>query len=56
MLNKIEDLIYYNNSITKLLPYIVGKKKIIEDVQISEPMSINTKEGLDINDVCTEIN
>jgi len=27
-------------SITKLLPYIVGKKKTIEDVQNSEPKSI----------------
>ena len=40
MINKIEDLIDYTNSITKLLPYIVGKKKTIEDVQISEPISI----------------
>ncbi len=40
MLNKIEDPIDYINSITKLLPYIVGKKKTIEDVQISEPISI----------------
>ena len=40
MINKIEDPIDYINSITKLLPYIVGKKKTIEDVQISEPISI----------------
>ena len=36
MLNKIKDLINYINSITKLLPYIVGKKKTIEDVQINQ--------------------
>jgi hypothetical protein len=40
MLDKIEDPIDYINAITKLLPYIVGKKKTIEDVQISEPISI----------------
>ena len=40
MLRKIEDPIEYINAITKLLPYIVGKKKTIEDVQISEPISI----------------
>ena len=36
MLNKIKDPIDYINSITKLLPYIVGKKKTIEDVQINQ--------------------
>ena len=40
ILNKIKGPIDYINSITKLLPYIVGKKKTIEDVQISEPISI----------------
>ena len=40
MLKKIEYIIDYNNSITKILPYIVVKKKTIADVQISEPISI----------------
>ena len=40
MLNKIKDPNDYINSITKLLPYIVGKKKTIEDIKISEPISI----------------
>ena len=33
MLNKIEDPIDYINAITKLLPYFIGKKKSIKDVQ-----------------------
>ena len=40
MLNQIDNPIDYINAITKLLPYIVGKKKTIEDVQFSEPISI----------------
>jgi len=32
MLNKIEDPIEYINAITKLLPYAIGKKKMIDDV------------------------
>ena len=40
MLNKIEYPNDYNNSITKLLPYIFGKKKTIANVQISESISI----------------
>ena len=40
MLNKIEDPIDYINAITKLLPYAIGKKKTIEDVQETEPISI----------------
>jgi hypothetical protein len=41
MLNKIEDPIEYINAITKLLPYAIGKKKTIEDVQEIEPISVN---------------
>ena len=33
MLDKIEDPVEYINAITKLLPYAIGKKKMIEDVQ-----------------------
>ena len=40
MLNKIEDPVDYINAITKLLPYAIGKKKTIEDVQETEPISI----------------
>jgi hypothetical protein len=40
MLNKIEYPNDYNNSTTKLLPYIFGKKKTIANVQISESISI----------------
>ena len=40
MLNKIEDPIEYINAITKLLPYAIGKKKMIEDVQEIEPINI----------------
>ena len=40
MLNKIENPVEYINAITKLLPYAIGKKKTIEDVQETEPISI----------------
>ena len=40
MLNKIEDPTDYINSITKLLPYAIGKKKTIEDTEETEPISI----------------
>ena len=40
MLNKIEDPVEYINAITKLLPYAIGKKKTIEDVQEIEPINI----------------
>ena len=40
MLNQIENPIDYINAITKLLPYAIGKKKTIEDVQETEPISI----------------
>ena len=40
MLDKIEDPVDYINAITKLLPYAIGKKKTIEDVQETEPISI----------------
>ena len=40
MLNKIEDPIDYINTITKLLPYAIGKKKIIEDVQEIDPIDV----------------
>ena len=41
MLNKIENPVEYINAITKLLPYAIGKKKMIEDVQEIEPISVN---------------
>ena len=41
MLNKIEDPIDYINAIKKLLPYAIGKKKMVEDVQEIEPISVN---------------
>ena len=41
MLDKIEDSIDYINAITKLLPYAIGKKKMVEDVQEIEPISVN---------------
>ena len=40
MLNKIEDPVDYINAITKLLPYAIGKKKTIEDVQETEPINL----------------
>ena len=40
MLDQIEDPVDYINAITKLLPYAIGKKKTIEDVQETEPISI----------------
>ena len=40
MLNQIENPVEYINAITKLLPYAIGKKKTIEDVQETEPISI----------------
>ena len=40
MLDKIEDPVEYINAITKLLPYAIGKKKMIEDVQEIEPINI----------------
>ena len=40
MLNKIESPVEYINAITKLLPYAIGKKKTIEDIEETEPISI----------------
>ena len=40
MLNKIEDPIAYINAITKLLPYAIGKKKMIEDFQETDPIDV----------------
>ena len=40
MLNKIEDPVEYINAITKLLPYAIGKKKMIEDVQEIDPIDV----------------
>ena len=40
MLNKIENPVEYINAITKLLPYSIGKKKMIEDVQETEPIDV----------------
>ena len=45
MLNKIEDPVDYINAITKLLPYAIGKKKMIEDSQEIEPITINIDLG-----------
>ena len=40
MLNKIENPVEYINAITKLLPYAIGKKKMIEDVQEIDPIDV----------------
>jgi hypothetical protein len=40
MLDKIENPIDYINAITKLPPYAIGKKKMIEDVQEIEPIDV----------------
>ena len=40
MLDKIENPVEYINAITKLLPYAIGKKKMIEDVQEIDPINI----------------
>ena len=40
ILDKIEDPVEYINAITKLLPYAIGKKKMIEDVQEIEPIDV----------------
>ena len=49
MLDKIEDPIDYINAITKLLPYAIGKKKTIEDVQDTEP--INLVINIDVQEI-----
>ena len=38
ILSKIEDPIEYINTITKLLPYAIAKKKMIEDIQETDPI------------------
>tara|TARA_B110000211_G_C13881558_1_gene465366 strand:+ start:468 stop:725 length:258 start_codon:yes stop_codon:yes gene_type:complete len=40
MLNQIENPIDYINAITKLLPFIIGKKKAYEEVEEIEPINI----------------
>ena len=40
MLNKIENPVEYINAITKLLPYAIGKKKMIEDTEDIEQVNI----------------
>jgi len=40
MLNQIENPIDYINAITKLLPFIIGKKKEYEEVEEMEPINI----------------
>ncbi len=40
ILNKIEDPVEYIDATTKLLPYAIGKKKMIEDVQEIDPINI----------------
>ena len=40
MLNKIEEPIDYINAITKLLPYAIGKKKMIEDIQETDQIDV----------------
>ena len=41
MLNKIENPTEYINAVTKLMPYVVGKKKAYEEVEEIEPININ---------------
>ena len=40
LLNKIEDPIEYINAITKLIPYAIVKKKMIEDIQETDPIDL----------------
>ena len=40
MLNKIENPTEYINAISKLLPYVIGKKKLYEEIEESEPITI----------------
>ena len=40
MLSKIEDPIDYINAITKLIPYAIRKKKMIEDIQETDPIDV----------------
>tara|TARA_B100000902_G_scaffold389742_1_gene437417 strand:- start:287 stop:553 length:267 start_codon:yes stop_codon:yes gene_type:complete len=40
MLDKIESPTEYINAITKLLPYVVGKKRPIEEQEYVEPITI----------------
>jgi len=40
MLNKIENPIEYINALSKLLLYVVGKKKPYEEIEESEPITI----------------
>ena len=41
MLNKIENPTEYINAVTKLMPYVIGKKKAYEEMDEIEPISIN---------------
>ena len=45
MLNKIESPTEYINAISKLLPYVVGKKKAYEEIDEIEPITINFNLG-----------
>ena len=40
MLNKIENPTEYINAVSKLMPYVVGKKRPIEEQEFSEPVKI----------------
>ena len=40
MLNKIENPTEYINAVTKLMPYVVGKKKAYEEQEYVEPITI----------------
>ena len=40
MLEKIENPTEYINAISKLMPYVVGKKRLIEEHEFHEPFKI----------------
>ena len=45
MLNKIENPTEYINALSKLLPYVIGKKKPYEEMDEIEPITINFNLG-----------
>ena len=45
MLDKIENPTEYINALSKLLPYVIGKKKPYEEMDEIEPITINFNLG-----------
>ena len=43
MLNQITNPTEYINAVSKLLPYVIGKKKTYEEIEEIDPININIK-------------